>query len=103
MRTGQWEIAYHLLAAALHSAEAAGNLALVTSVQGMAVLHQEASDALDPPSRYATSSASARGTTPLFASLHDTARAIAGRLSAERVRQANVVRPAGGEPGPPGS
>jgi hypothetical protein len=97
MRGAHWDIAYHLLAAALHCAELADNLALVTSVQGMAALHQEAIDALDPPSRYATSSAQVRGTSPLFTSLHDTARAIAGRLSAERTRRRKSGRN-GGDP-----
>jgi hypothetical protein len=85
MRAGHYDEAYHLLATALHCAERAGSLALISGVEGMAALHQEAIDALDPPATHSTAAAKERGSTPLFTNLRGTARAMGARVRSVQV------------------
>jgi hypothetical protein len=93
LRAGQVEVAYHVLAAALHCAELMASVALMAHVESTAGLHQETIDARDPRDAYSTAAAQDRGTTPLFTSLQATARAMAGRTRVDRVVEAHRRRP----------
>ncbi len=89
-----YEVAYHLLEAALHCADGVGDEAGVARVQQLAEQQGAWLDAHRPHHRMASQGAMARGTMPLF---HSAARTAAAMLAALHADQA-LRRPA--PPGP---
>jgi hypothetical protein len=79
-----FEVAYHLLAAALHAAE--GD---VDRIDAVIALAREQAEAVDGRPNHALSSdrAAQRGTTPLYRSLVSTAEAKRAQVKAEIVRE----------------
>ena len=70
---GHHEVAYHLLAAALHAAEITGDTSRIEAIVHLAVEQGAAvDDQIDHP--LATGNARKRGNTPLYESLAGTAR-----------------------------
>ena len=99
---GRYEVAYHLLAAALHCAEELCDLQLASSVQARAEQQQAQLDETQPPHPLSSRGARGRGTHPLFATLARTARAAASRIKAQIAQKhADAVRRAH-FPGAPG-
>lgn len=80
------EVAYHLLAGALHCAESSGSLEDVTRVIKLAHAEQRRLDEQRPAHLMSTRQADGRGTTPLYASLAATGEAMRARIRAEAVR-----------------
>ena len=98
---GRYEVAYHVLSAALHCAEELWDLPMATSVQARARQQQADLDEMDPPHPLSSRGASGRGTNPLFASLARTAHAAASRIKAQMAQEhADAVR-RGHHPGAP--
>jgi hypothetical protein len=89
---GSFGAAYHVLAGALHCAEAAGDIDALVEVVALAKQRQEEIDGGAPPHALSSAEASRRGTTPLFASLAVTAQAVRIRLHAEEVRAEHETR-----------
>jgi hypothetical protein len=81
---GQFEVAYHLLAAALEWAHAMRDLDRVLQVAAIAKQQGDIVDA-DPNHPLSTGSANVRGTIPLYRSLTSTAQGIRAGINAERV------------------
>lgn len=82
--TGQFEVSYHLLSAALHAAEAAGDRERIEAVIRLAGQQASAIDA-EPDRPPSTQHAAQRDSTPLFESLAATARTKLARIDARRV------------------
>ena len=76
-RNGQYEAAYHALAAAMHTAE---DLTQLTEVAAVCAEQAAAVEAVDPPHSLSQSRAKARGTEPIYGSLGNAIRARASRL-----------------------
>jgi hypothetical protein len=98
---GRYEVAYHVLGAALHCAEELRDLEMATSVEARAAQQQAELDEALPPHPLSTLGASGRGTNPLFSSLARTAHAAASRIKAQMAQEhADAVR-RGHHPGAP--
>jgi hypothetical protein len=90
---GRYEVAYHVLAAALHCAEELADLELVTAVQQRAERQQADLDEVSPAHQLSTRGATGRGTSPLFTSLGRTAHATAIRIKGQLAQEhAGMVR-----------
>jgi hypothetical protein len=63
---GAYEVAYHALMSALHSAEILGDVPLLEAVAHLAAQQQEAIDGLGRIHPLSTSSAAGRGHVPVF-------------------------------------
>ena len=83
----RFEIAYHVLAAALHAAEELNRLESVTFLQQLAVERQEEIDRSQPDHLISSASSGRRGNLAMFATLAATARAAAGRIRADHAVQ----------------
>ena len=81
--SGNFETAYHLLAAALHAAKSSGDLNGIERVSALAEQQGADVDAIYPDHAIASASATRRGTTPLFRSLVGTADAMRAQLHAD--------------------
>ena len=81
---GHFEVAYHLLSAALHVAEIASDRAQIETVIALAVTQETAVDA-DPNHPMASRNARGRGNTPLYQSLVLTARGRLAQIEVQRV------------------
>ena len=79
-RNGQYEVAYHALAAAMHSAELNQNLTELAEVAAVCAEQAAAVEAVKPAHSLSQSRAAARGTHPIYKSLADTIRAVTVRL-----------------------
>jgi hypothetical protein len=77
---GHYEIAYHVLAAALHCAEAARDVEYAESVAALAEEHRRRVDAEQPPHRLGGAAAATRGHHGLFELLAGQAAAVIARL-----------------------
>ncbi len=100
---GHFQVAYHVLSAALHCAEDLLDLELAAFVQERAERQQAELDRTEPPHPLSTVGASRRGTHPLFTSLSRTAHAAHARIKAQLAQaHAQSVRhghlPPGGFP-----
>jgi hypothetical protein len=88
---GRYELAYHLLAAALHAAEELNSADLLHQVERMAGARQADIDRFHPEHKVSTASSHGRGNFSLFTALAGTASAVRGRMAAdqavERLRQ----------------
>ncbi|HEU4955013.1 MAG TPA: hypothetical protein VFT28_10585 [Gemmatimonadales bacterium] len=80
---GHFEVAYHVLSAALHCAEDLVDPEMAASVQQRAEQQQAKLDQTEPPHPLSTAGASRRGTHPLFTSLGRTAHAARVRIKAQ--------------------
>ena len=94
---GRFEVAYHVLSAALHCAEELIDLEMAVVVQRRAEQQQGELDQTEPPHALSTDGAARRGTHPLFTSLGRTAHAAGARIKAqlaqahaESVRQRHI-------------
>jgi len=81
---GLFEVSYHLLAAALHAAEEADNLELITRVEMQATQRQAEIDRSQPQHKVSSASAAGRGNFALFTALSATAGAARGRIAADQ-------------------
>ena len=100
---GHFQVAYHVLSAALHCAEDLLDLELAATVRERAERQQTELDRTEPPHPLSTAGASRRGTHPLFTSLSRTAHAAYARIKAQLAQaHAHSVRyghlPPGGFP-----
>jgi hypothetical protein len=86
---GRFEVAYHVLSAALHCAEELVDLEMAVTVQRRAEQQQAELDRAEPPHLLSTVGAARRGTHPLFTSLGRTAHSAAARIKAQ-VAQAHA-------------
>jgi hypothetical protein len=92
-QAGLYEVAYHVLAAALHCADELADPELVTAVQELAERQQAELDQGVPAHPLSTTGATGRGTNPLFTSLGRTAHAAAIRIKGQQVQEhAGAVR-----------
>jgi hypothetical protein len=92
-RAGLYQVAYHVLAAALHCADELADLDLATAVQQRAEQQQADLDDVAPVHLLSTKGASGRGTSPLFTSLGRTAHATASRIKGQHAQEhAGAVR-----------
>jgi len=90
---GRYEVAYHVLAAALHCAEELADVELATAVQQRAERQQADLDDVSPAHQLSTKGATGRGTSPLFTSLGRTAHAARIRIEGQHVQEhAGAVR-----------
>jgi hypothetical protein len=90
---GRFEVAYHVLCAALHCAEELNDLEMVAVVQHRAEQQQGELDQAEPPHPLSTGGAARRGTHPLFSSLGRTAHAASVRIKAQLAQaHAETVR-----------
>ena len=80
---GRYEVAYHVLGAALHCAEELVDLEMAVTVQQRAEQQQGELDQAQPPHPLSTKGAARRGTHPLFTSLGRTAQAASARIKAQ--------------------
>ena len=80
---GRFQVAYHVLGAALHCAEELVDLEMALAVQRRAEQQQAELDQTDPPHSLSTVGARRRGTQPLFTSLGRTAQAAGARIKAQ--------------------
>ncbi|MGN6393388.1 MAG: hypothetical protein ACTHM9_14235 [Gemmatimonadales bacterium] len=80
------EVAYHLLSAALHCAEASSGVEDVTRIIKLARAEQRRLDERSPTHLLSTRQAGLRGTTPLYMSLAATGEAMRTRIRAEAIR-----------------
>ena len=83
----RFEMAYHLLAAALHLAEEFGDPELVGELEVLAGKRQGSIDKIQPEHRISSASARLRGTLPVFTSLAHTAAAARVRTRADATLQ----------------
>jgi hypothetical protein len=89
LAAGQYEIPYHALAAALHCAEAARDLAGAERVAALAEEHRRRIDAEEPPHRFGSRAAAQRGHPGVFEQLVGQAPALLARLEgAEALKRA---------------
>jgi len=100
---GHFQVAYHVLSAALHCAEDLLDPELAATVRERAERQQTELDRTEPPHPLSTAGASRRGTHPLFTSLSRTAHAAYARIKAQLAQaHAHSVRyghlPPGGFP-----
>jgi hypothetical protein len=79
----RFEVAYHLLAAALHSAEEAENQDWLIEVEMSSKEGQAEIDRAHPDSAISSTSSGARGNVALFTALAATAAAMRGKLIAQ--------------------
>jgi hypothetical protein len=86
-RNGQFEVAYHLLAAALHAAQDAGDVVGIEQIIALAEQQESAVDAIDPSHSMSSERAHQRGNPSLYQSLISTANAKRAQLDAEQVIQ----------------
>jgi len=88
----QYEVAYHLLAAALHAAEIARDTERIEAILRLAIQQGVAVDGeLNHP--MAADNARKRGNTPLYESLAGTARAKLAQIESQRVIDERQVVP----------
>ena len=88
-----FEVAYHVLGAALHCAEELKDLEMAVTVRQRAERQQAELDRTEPPHPLSTVGAARRGTHPLFASLERTAHAAGARIKAQLAQDhAEAVR-----------
>ncbi|HKU61651.1 MAG TPA: hypothetical protein VJQ44_10575 [Gemmatimonadales bacterium] len=80
---GRYEVAYHVLGAALHCAEELVDLEMAVAVQQRAESQQAELDSRVPPHPLSTEGAARRGTHALFSSLGRTANSARARIKAQ--------------------
>ena len=81
---GDFEVAYHLLMAALHHADHVGDEAALGRLAKIARKQGEAVEAVQPPHHLSRRHAEARGQTPLFESFQAHIEAVRLRLQSAR-------------------
>jgi hypothetical protein len=90
----RFDVAYHLLAAALHAAEELQSAERLGTVGAIAEQRQRALDAQEPNHRLSTTSANHRGGLPQYTALVGIAQAVRGRIAAESARErARTIHP----------
>src|ERR1700694_1316874 len=80
----RFEAAYHVLAAALHVAEELGSVEWLSNIRRMATERQEEIDRTLPDHLISSLSSLGRGNGARFTTLALTARAVIGRINADR-------------------
>ncbi|HEY9016255.1 MAG TPA: hypothetical protein VIM84_14475 [Gemmatimonadales bacterium] len=80
---GRFDVAYHVLAAALHAAEEVPSIELLMAVRDLAEQRQKALDAMEPQHRLSSLSAGRRGHTPQYTALATIAMSVKGRIEAD--------------------
>ena len=83
----RFELAYHVLAAALHAAEEAENLDWLGDIEDLAKDRQAEIDTSHPDEKISSVSAGGRGNVARFTALAATAAATRGRIVAQRALQ----------------
>jgi hypothetical protein len=83
-REGRYDLAYHLLAAALHAGEELNNVELLDQIGALAAKCQRIIDSLKPDHRLSSNSAKHRGNHAQFTALTAIAAAAKGRITADR-------------------
>jgi hypothetical protein len=82
-REARFEVAYHLLAAALHAAEELSDLELLSRIADVAAKCQESIDRVKPQHRLSSKSAHHRGNHAQYTALVGIAGAAKGRITAD--------------------
>jgi hypothetical protein len=82
---GRYEVAYHLMAAAMHAAEELNRVDLLENLEALAMTRQSEIDKTAPAHAISSASAHGRRNSALFANLATTAAAARGRLAADSV------------------
>jgi hypothetical protein len=82
-RDGRFDLAYHLLAAALHAAEELNSIDLLSDISDLAAKSQKSIDELKPEHRLSSNSAHHRGNHAQYTALVGIAAAAKGRISAD--------------------
>jgi len=90
---GQFQVSFHLLAAAVHAAEELKSVALLEELAALANSRQEALDRKEPVHAISTAAAHGRGNSALFATLATTANATRARIAADVVVGRSRERP----------
>jgi hypothetical protein len=80
---GRFQVAYHLLAAALYAAEELNSIELLEELGALASNRQAELDRKEPAHPISSASAHGRGNSALFATLAKTAGPARGRLAAD--------------------
>ena len=80
---GRFEVAYHLMAAAVHAAEELNRVELLDDLEALASSRQKELDQGTPSHTISTAAAHGRGNSPLFSTLATTAAAARGRIVAD--------------------
>ncbi len=80
---GRFEVAYHLMAAALHAAEELHRVDLLDELGRRASSRQTELDSREPEHAISSASAQRRGQSALFATLATTAAAARSRVAAQ--------------------
>ena len=80
---GRYDLAYHLLAAALHAAEELNSIELLDHIADRAAKCQRSIDGLNPQHRLSSNSAKHRGNHAQFTALTAIAAAAKGRITAD--------------------
>jgi hypothetical protein len=83
---GDYEVAYHLLMAALHAADHAKDRAALDRILALSRRQGAAVDAEQPPHQLSRAQAHARGQTALFESLAAHIEAVRLRMHSEEMR-----------------
>jgi hypothetical protein len=83
---GEYEVAYHLLMAALHAADYAKNFQVLERIAALAREQAEAIERTQPPHQLSRSHAQMRGQTALYDSLGAHVEAVRLRLQSDRQR-----------------
>ena len=79
---GRYEVAFHLLSAAMHDAEASADLTALDQVAKVCAAQAAALDAIEPPHALSSKGAENRGTQPLYQSLRNLIEIVRTRLEA---------------------
>jgi hypothetical protein len=83
---GEYEVAYHLLMAALHVADHAKNSQVLERIAALARQQAEAIERIEPPHNLSRSQAHMRGQAALYDSLAAHIEAVRLRLQSDRQR-----------------
>jgi hypothetical protein len=90
-RDRRFDVAYHLLAAALHAAEELNSVELLSHISEVAATRQKSIDELRPEHRLSSNSAHHRGNHAQFATLVGIAAAAKGRITAEQALERSRI------------
>jgi hypothetical protein len=88
----RFEAAYHVLAAALHVAEELGSVEWLSNIRRLATDRQEEIDRTFPDHGISSASSLSRGNVARFTTLALTAKAMSGRIAADRALERSQGR-----------
>ncbi len=82
--SGQFEVAYHVLMAALHAAERESRTDAVERISRIAAIQEKAIEAQQPPHPLSQAAAARRGTESVYSTLQTHAEAVRLRIQGKR-------------------